>query len=228
MVSERPSLGTERACLDVVAAKEVFEYTVSYVNNSSNDDDLVILTEYIPDAFEVVGTSHMWNAQASGNAGSSIPADASTDGQLVFNITEAIDGPLGPLQGGTFTITLKVKDDIGSGTLTEISGLGVANNAFVDDAVSVFTSCSVLVENADLYVKIAVDRTDPVPGDMVTYSMITSNRGAHFAEEVSVMATLPLGLSYVPGSTMVTTFGWSLTNAEPVIGADGTLTWSVH
>ena len=237
LVSAKPSLDTSRSCPDVAAADETFEYVLTYTNNSTNNDDIVRLEEIIPPELEFVSATHVWN-DATGGAYDAIDVqpvpscttncDPTESISYVWSVTDAIGGPLRPLEGATLTVTLRVKNGVTSGTFTPIGGSAFAANAAQPEGQGFFSSCILLVENADLWMRKFVDQPAPLSGETVTYTLILQNVGAHHADAVAVIDELPGDMTYVVGSTFVTTPGWSFQpNADPVVNGDGHLEWSI-
>ncbi len=227
LVSDNPSLSIERECPTVVANAQAFTYDLSFTNNSSNLDEEVSIVETLPAEFTYVGFEIVWNAATAG-AYDSVTLTPVVDGQTVtFNITDDIAGPLSSLQGAVITVQGTVSTDALSGSFVPINGTGSASNAAVSQAVTVFSECSVLIENTDLSVRKTADQPAPLAGEAVTYTLTVGNRGAYPAANVTIVDSLPAELSYVPGSALVTSAGWSLgPNIEPEISG-GQLTWSV-
>ncbi|MFT7578686.1 MAG: putative repeat protein (TIGR01451 family) [Myxococcota bacterium] len=226
-VSANPSIRVSRSCPGVATSNEIVTYTVDYFNDASNLDESVILDELLPDEVSFLDATHVWNAATNG-AYNAIDVTGEIEGSTVrFNVTDAIGGPLRSLEGGTFTIRVQVRSDVPTGTTTTLAGLAFADNGAINTPVTAFSSCDLLVANADVTIAITVDQPTPVPGDGLTYTLVASNPGAHFADDVSVTSTLPSGVTYIPGSTRLTSAGWQLTaNAEPA-AIGGALIWSV-
>ncbi|MFT7579380.1 MAG: putative repeat protein (TIGR01451 family), partial [Myxococcota bacterium] len=226
-VSANPSIRVSRSCTDVATASETITYVLDYFNDASNLDESVVLEELLPDEVTFVDAVHTWNAATEG-AYDAIDVPAEQDGSTVrFQVTDALAGPLRSLEGGQIVIRVRVNDDVASGTITALSGLAFASNGAINTPVTAFSTCELLVSNADITVTKRVDRADPVAGDTLNYTLTISNPGAHFAENVSIRDVLPSGLTYVAGSTRITTPGWQLTaNTEPTVVA-GSLNWGV-
>lgn len=230
VVSGNPSLRVDRTCPDVAAVGELVTWTVDYVNDSSNLDEVVVLEELIPDELTFLSATHTWNA-ATGGAYDAIDVPATVDPgdpqRVTFDVTKALAGPLLSLEGGSLTLTAEVRAGVPSNTLTTLGGLALADNANTPQPVSIFTDCPLLIANADVTVTKLVDRAAPIGGDVVTYTLLVSNEGPHWADDVVVEDVLPPGLTYVEGSARVTTPGWTLApDTEPVVLADR-LTWGL-
>ncbi len=227
-ISAQPSLSVLRECATVASAGEEIEYTLAYFNNSTNPNEAVRFVDTLPDALEFVEATHSWNSAYTGDT--SIEVTPTVLGQsLNWDVTAATGGALGPLEGGTITVRVRVVPGVSSGTLAEIAGLGSATNAAGN--VSFFTACNLFVENADLWLRKSTSFAAPSSGEEVTYTLLLANPGRHSAKDVVITDSLPAGLDYVPGSMFVAPQGWSLAgNGEPEIATspdgDTTLTWS--
>ncbi len=243
IVSFDPSIEALRSCPDVVAADNptlpsndsLFTWTLDYVNNSTNDDYDVVITEQVPAFITLVSATHTWNTAAN-QTYSTVNVPAVINGQTVtVEPTKAIASnnaiPLRSFEGGRITFTGRVAAGTASGTFADLGGVVIATDITRVLTTSVFTGCRVLVENADLAIRKAVDEAAPVAGEEVTYTLVVSNQGANVARGVAVVDTLPLGVTYVPDSTLLTTTGWSFTgsSAPTITTVNGAqrLTWSV-
>ena len=82
----------------------------------------------------------------------------------------------------------------------------------------------VLVRNAELRVRKVASPEFPVAGDTVTYNLIVANSGQMAARDLVITDQFPTGISYVEGSTVMLTSGYTI--GQPVV-SDGALTWSV-
>lgn len=80
----------------------------------------------------------------------------------------------------------------------------------------------VTVQNPDMHIQKKVDIFDPLPGQTINYTLEVSNQGPHDAEDVWVQDTLPIGLCYVPSSTVTYTAGRSIGEPSVVpVACDG-------
>ncbi len=234
IVSDDPSLDVLRDCPDVVAAGDTVTYRFHWVNNSTNDDYNVRFIESLPPFVEFVSATHTWNETALSRF-SGIDVQPTVDliaNTVTWDVSRAIDEdgqtPIESFEGGEFAVTVRVAADTESGTFADIGGLALATDFTGELALSLATGCRVLVENADIFIRISVSESAPVSGETVTYTATVSNEGANVAANTTVSVTLPTGVTYVPGSVIVTTPGWSFAGAPTVTTAGGqqTLTWS--
>ncbi|TNF24770.1 MAG: DUF11 domain-containing protein, partial [Deltaproteobacteria bacterium] len=224
-VATRPSLFLAKGCPSVVAAGEHVVYTLAFGNDSTNDDDAVVLEDVLPAGLTLAGYDVTWNAEAlAAHPDADLPP-LTLDGEaLRFDITAGLGGPLGPLAGGVLTVDTVVDAATPSGTTIVNQATGeTANEA---GTFVVFDDCPTLVENADLYARAAVDNERPRSGEIATYTLVVSNEGAHEARDVTVRHHLPTGLSYVAGSARVVTTGWALAPAADPVQLSGDLIWS--
>ena len=231
IISYDPSLEVRRSCPEVVSAGSTFVYTLAYINNSTNPDYQVKLTDTLPGGVAFVSSTHGFNAVALAHYGNLTVAPSVVGPQVGWDIGAVLTASAGvapallSMEGGTIAASVKVDDQAVSGTWLDISGLGRATDETHALDVNVFTTCRVWVENADLFVRLGVDQPAPVAGEVVTYTFIVSNEGANTAEATSLQLTLPAGLTYEAGTTLVTTPGWTL--GQPTVSANGrTLSWS--
>lgn len=103
--------------------------------------------------------------------------------------------------------------DAVSYTILDIEVLGYfANSQY---AGSLQSQDPVFVQNPDLSITKNVSRLDPLPGEVVRYTLDIVNNGAREATGVEIYDTLPVGLCYQSGSTTVTPLGWSI--GEPLV-----------
>ncbi|MFT7579291.1 MAG: putative repeat protein (TIGR01451 family), partial [Myxococcota bacterium] len=219
VISTLPSLHTVTECSPVVSLDEPVTITVTYRNDSTNDDDQVVVTVALPD--EVTYTpsaAHVFDASTAAAHPGASQVTVEVDGQsLRFDITAALGAPLAKGEGGTITIEAAVASGIVSGTQALTTATGLAINAA--GGLEQETACITLVENADVGLVKAVDQAAPRSGEGVTFTLLARNDGAHAAVDAILVDPLPAGLTYVPGSARVLVAGWSLTELAPVDGA---------
>jgi len=220
IVSERPSIRVAKAGPDVVAAGETFDITVTYVNDSTNPDDHVTLSELLPDALTVVSVSHTWNAETPYT--DAITHTVGADGQLHWDLVDAAGDPLvlAPHQGGTIVLTVTVAGDTATGTLLPTVTTATARRTIAGEELetTAYATLRPLVQNADLWVRLQADQPDPPAGETVTYTVIASNEGGHDAAGVTLTVDLADTLAYVDGSAFVPTSGWSLVGQPAQVG----------
>jgi len=237
IVSDDPSLDILRSCPDVAAAGELVTYRFSWINNSTNDDYNVRFIEMLPSFVQFVSATHTWNDTAAGRFGdvTLTPAVDAVANTVTWNVSQAIDATgetaIESFEGGEFAITVRIAAATRSGTFADIGGLGLATDFTGQLPLSLATGCRVLVENADLFLRLSISEQGPVSGEAVTYTATLSNEGANVAANTTVSVTLPAGVTYTAGAgnILITTPGWSFGGPPTVTTANGkqTLTWSV-
>lgn len=237
IVSDDPSLDVLRVCPEVVASGEDVTYRFQWVNNSTNEDYDVRFVEQLPSQVDFVGSVHTWNAASSRFDGIEVEADPDPMASTVtWDVSDAID-PSGDtaiesFEGGELAVTVHIDPTTPSGTFLDLGGLALATDFTRELSLSLATGCRVLVENSDLFVRLAISETQPVSGETVGYTVVISNEGANIANNTVVKVTLPVGVTFVAGSpVLVTTPGWTLqgTGAPNITTVNGrqVLTWSV-
>ncbi|MCA9513817.1 MAG: DUF11 domain-containing protein, partial [Myxococcales bacterium] len=236
IIAPNPSLGVTRSCPQVVANGEAFDVVTQYANNSSNDDETVTIVENLPAEAVFVGADWAAGGQTGTAAGSAAhftvadvtdPDSGAVTGHTVtWDVTGTLGRPLRSLETARLTLHLHVEGGE-SGMFTLFSGLGTAENAASPISASLYSSCSVLVQNPDLWARKTADITDPLPGQEVSFTLLVSNEGAHAADNVIITDTLPPQLEYVSGSATVLTSGWYLPAPPAVDPVTGALVWSV-
>ncbi|MEZ4265908.1 MAG: OmpA family protein [Myxococcota bacterium] len=220
-VGPNPGLHITKSCPEVVSAGETFAYVITYENDSANVDLGASLVDTLPAGLSLVSAVHTWNdAYLDAHGPGPAVAPAVSGQKLTWS-----PGTLGSLEGGSILLTVAVASDLPSGGFVQNSVEGSASGV-AGDSIVVFDECTTLIENADIFVRKLVDNAAPRAGDVVTYTLLISNEGRHDAADVVISDLLPAGLSYVPGSVVVSPSPWSLSPAQEPALASGTLTWS--
>lgn len=225
---------------DQLVAGETFNWNIDYANDSGNDDTSVIIKDTLPIGVNLLGVYHTWNNKAitngaspsgeldlSGNSNVTMATNTNGTVDVTVNITNLRAGDLKNLEGGRVRFNVSVLPSITSGTTLVNNAEGCYSNPAA--AYCITDEDPVTVINPDLYIAKSVDKTDPLPGEYLLYTLVVANRGAHFATDVFIKDTLPAGVCYSPGTTaVITPTGWSL--PEPVVTgtclAGQTLTWT--
>jgi len=226
-ISELPSVRIASTCADVVAANETFEVVIDYFNDSTNLATDVTLGLTLPAGFTLEACSHTYNAPYQANhpvdPNPTVNCDA-IDTTPVF-VGAGASHTLGSLEGGGFTLTLRGSGGVPSGTFIRPVFTSAASSNVGD--VSSGGSCSILVENADLFLRKLASNPEPRAGEEVTYTLTLSNAGAHRAEDVTLVDLLPAGMGYVPATASISSPAWGTSYAiEPVVMGQE-LTWSL-
>ncbi len=227
---------------DDLVAGESFNWYIDYTNDSGNLDTSVKLNDLLPVGVTLNGVYNTWNEKAvlngatpgtttETNLSSSIYATTTVNvngtQNIEVDITGLRGGDLENLEGGRMRIDVTVLPTITSGTVLMNTVEGCYANPV--GAYCITDDDPVTVTNPDLYIVKSVDKTDPLPGENLSYTLNISNKGAHYAEGVVIKDMLPVDVCYVSGSTVVVSpSGWTL--PEPTVSgscATGqTLEWN--
>jgi len=205
VVSGRPGLDLVKTCPEVISNDEGFDYRISWINDTTNQNDTVTLVETFPVGF-VPNDLSLHNLYSS-----TIPSPTA--------ITETIATADGPRLRATWTFP--PQGSLGEAFI-EIPGkfVGATSNTYKsndvvgiaeNDAGSFSTShtCTTLIENPELKLLKFVDILDPRSNESVTFTLTVSNEHSRGAHDVTVTDTLPAGLTLVGDPTSQTP-GWSV------------------
>jgi len=239
-IKEAPGILVQKSGPEVVSAGETFVWTVTYYNNSAISDDVVTVVDRLPAGVSFVSARHIWNGVALANGapvdnnGQLVPSSVVANGDGTTTVTFNIAGAAGyrgngsdleSLEGGTIELTVQVDEGVRSNS--EL--LNLVRGCAQRDAEEVCSSDQdlVIVRNAELEVVKLASPRDPVSGEIVTYSLVVRNVGELAARDVVVRDRLPAGVTFVSGSAMVLTAGYSA--GQPVVEGTGPteLRWSV-
>ncbi|MDD2346727.1 MAG: FG-GAP-like repeat-containing protein [Kiritimatiellae bacterium] len=236
-IKNAPGILVEKTGPDVVSRGDTFSWIVTYYNNSGMDDDVVTIVDTLPQGAEFLSATHAWNAAAlangapANNSGQVVPSVVETTSEgntrIVFNISgnngyRGEGAKLRSREGGTLKITVRAKNDLKTNAelLNRVTGTATAGS----DTTTSSDEDLVLVRNAELRVRKVASPEFPVAGDTVTYNLIVANSGQMAARDLVITDQFPTGISYVEGSTVMLTSGYTI--GQPVV-SDGALTWSV-
>jgi uncharacterized repeat protein (TIGR01451 family) len=188
---------------------QLVSFAIDYANNGDLGATDVIITDTLT---APVGTSLTFDSVECSPACTTEEVNGETVVRIIGSVASGADGLVvltyrlsTPIAGGA-----SITNDVTISTSALENQLG--DNS---DSVTVTT----VAAPADLTVVKSSNKTSvPVGGDLV-YTLVVSNEGAQAATSVSLVDTLPAGLSYVAGST---------TGAgEPQVSGNGrTLTWT--
>ena len=235
---------------DIIGAGTPFTWSISYYNDSGSDDTEVILTDALPLGVNISGLTHEWNSQALANdptlpagqvnilANANVQVTPGPTGTTIRIVIADTDGSptdglrqsnLGFLEGGTIRIMATVDGTIvSSGTTLTNTVEGCYSNPL--NSYCITASDLVTVQKPDLTVNKFVSRTDPLPGEIVTYTLIIANRGQLAAPNVNLVDILPAGVCFVGGSAQISPAHWSVTGPSesggPCATSPSNLTWS--
>jgi uncharacterized repeat protein (TIGR01451 family)/uncharacterized delta-60 repeat protein len=230
----------------VIAAGAEFDWYIDYVNDSANPDEIVTITDRLPYGAQALEVFHTWNSYTQ-SQNPSLPTTEQniTNNSTITTITLNPDGTTevvvrispqlrgGDLvfqEGGRIRIRARALDTLPSGTILVNEAEGCYQNSA--GAYCLIDYDNVRISNPDLWIRKAVDMTDPIAGETLEYTLIVSNEGAHFAPDVVITDTLPAGLCY-SGPVSVLPTSWTVPTPHISVAGDGncqnnptTLTWS--
>ncbi|MCA9518455.1 MAG: DUF11 domain-containing protein, partial [Myxococcales bacterium] len=199
-LSPRPGLDLTKTCPEVISAGEDFDYTVSWINDTTNEDTVVTIIDTLPLGF----VPDFGSAEYS-TTPLSQQMETLEDGRMRVTWIFPTQSSLGEeyvLLTGAFST------EVTSGSFPTNEVVGIAENAA--GTYSASATCTTAVQNPDLFMRKLVDRADPRSGETVGFTLTVSNENLRRAQNVVVTDTLPAGLTAVPGSFQVTTPGWTL------------------
>jgi uncharacterized repeat protein (TIGR01451 family) len=199
----------------VIGAGETYNWNVDYYNDGSGIDDVVTITDTVTlGSGSIVNIYHTWNAQAvstgspagliniTSNPFISLVDNLDGTTTITFDVTGYKTSTLAPLEGGTFRIEVVAGNDITTGMVIPNNAIG-SYQVGANPPESVNASGTVRVENPDLWIRKIVDRTDPLPGQAINYTLTVSNEAGHSAPGVVITDTLPISICYTPGSVSI-------------------------
>ncbi|PKN56914.1 MAG: hypothetical protein CVU56_13815 [Deltaproteobacteria bacterium HGW-Deltaproteobacteria-14] len=225
VVSDLPSLDLAKTGPPIAGAGETVTYAIDYLNDSTNADDLVVVSDLLPASLELLGVTHTLNARAAANHPAATGLTTTTDADgLHWDVTAALGGPLGPQEGGSLLVSARVKGDVPSGSLITNEARGSATNEV--GGLGVSSATTTLVENADLFARAVADNGTPRSGQAFTLTLFVSNEGRNDADATALALTLPAGLVYEPGTATVLSPDWWLESDSEPDTASGDLVWS--
>lgn len=222
IVFTRPSILVSGTCAPVITAGETHDYVWSYRNDSASAADSATLTVTVPDGSTCRSVSHTWIPNRSGLPVLTPSCSMMSDGLLTLDLTPS-GFPLASLQGGIVTVRVDASSDSETGTFVTGSVMGAASGLGETGepvSFSATAECRSLVLNSDVTLRKVVDLAAPRTGEAVSFSLLVANVAGHAAAGVTVHDYLPEGLSYVPGSTVLVTPGWTLgASSDPLVEA---------
>ncbi|MCB9731041.1 MAG: DUF11 domain-containing protein [Deltaproteobacteria bacterium] len=216
---------------DVVASDETFTYVTDAYNSANSPDNSFVFVATLPEGLEYVSSNLTFNAAAiaSGNYdGVTVTPTVSGDGrQITWDVTAAAGQDLQPLEGVHIDVTVHAADTLTTGTFLTAVSTVVAANVTNPTGVAFSAADTTRIENADVTVTGLIDQPNPVAGETVSLYWIVANTAGHVAENVAFSVTLPPQMTYVPGSVLFTSPGWSFAPSSAPVVTGNTLTWSV-
>ncbi len=207
VVSSRPGLDLVKTCPEVISNGEEFSYRIEWVNDTTNQDDVVTLVETFPLGF-IPDFANVTSSEALVT-----PTQTVVNGRIRATWTF-------PPQSSLDTAWLEIPGEfvaVASNVFAANEVVGIAEN--LAGTFSVSETCTTQIQNPDLFMRKLVDVADPRSGETVTFTLTVSNENGRRAEAVLVTDTLPTGLSYVASTLDVITPGWELVLPLPLDGA---------
>ena len=170
---------------------EVITYTISVLNEGPSSATNVSLTDVLP-----VGVTYITHTSTNGiyNSGSGnwLIGDINNNETVFLNITASVD--VG--QAGN-TITNTVTKAIG-------------DQADPTDAGNEL-SASIVIDNlADIVISKTVDNNNPNVGDVITFTLVATNKGPARVTNLEITDNLPAGLTF--GNAIATEGIWTAPN----------------
>ncbi|NNF50385.1 MAG: DUF11 domain-containing protein, partial [Woeseiaceae bacterium] len=182
---------------------ETIIYTLTVANAGGAPVSNVSLTDVLPAGVTYVGdssagaydnTTGLWTI---GNVGTAAPDDIAT-----LNITVIVDAGASSLPQPIVNTTTAA----------------VADLPDIDTTGDVLTAAITVSSDADLVTTKVVDNASPVETDTIVYTLTVSNNGAARATNVSLVDSLPAGISYVSddsgGAYNAVTGQWTIDTLE--------------
>jgi len=227
IVSDEPGLALAKSCNAVVSEGEVVTYDITFRNDTTNLDEMIVITDTLPEDFVLDQTF-------------GIVSDPPTSDELIECCIDDACTPLGVTCAGHVRLTLTFEgfaplaegmvrfrgeyEDVQSGDFVTNETLATAANEVGEERVF-YDACTTLIENADLSVAKFVDNAQPRSGEVVTFTLDVANVNQRSAAAVVVTDDLSESgsfvgdLSYIGGSLQVLTPGWSVATGMPSGGA---------
>jgi len=178
-----------------VSALSYVLYDVTFTNAGNGDDTFAL--------------SAGDGGGQTGNYTYEIYSDVNNDG--VINGSDAVVTSTGTVhQDSSYNLLIKVTDvttggapegDVIAVTLTAQSGY----NSGVSDATVLTTT----VQAATVTATITIDNPNPIPGDVVIYSICITNSGSAAAYSMVFANAIPTHTTYVAGTIKTGTTGWA-------------------
>ncbi|MDR0788908.1 MAG: DUF11 domain-containing protein [Bifidobacteriaceae bacterium] len=233
--------------VEYITAGEDITWDIEFRNDGSEVDDTVDIVDTFPAGVDLsnVKVYMKWN-MTSNNEDSSLemaktlldPSNYTINGQ---NITVHIAGPNSlqnptgatdadsrkrekfyPREGGVLTFEVGTSSSIPSGTNLQNIAKGCYYSEFEDASFCIETSNTIGVRNPDLAITKIVDYYHSIiahTGKLLKNEVTIENLGPVKAESVIIKDTLPAGVCYEAGSTIIGTTGWTI--GEPVVNVQG-------
>ncbi len=187
---------------------DLITYTITYDNVGTGKATEVKITDTLPVGVELVSATPWYTS--------------------VSNRTYTWDiGDLGPGEGGTIIIVVKVTIGTADRTLLHNSATLYYADANGNDYPPMEDSADVTVTAPVMTFSKSADATTADPGDQITYTLTYKNIGTGWASLVVIVDTIPDDVVFVSSSPMYdsvsgTEYTWNLGDVAP--GTGGTIT----
>jgi uncharacterized repeat protein (TIGR01451 family) len=187
---------------------DLINYTITYNNVGTGKATEVKVTDTLPVGVELVSATPWYTS--------------------VSNRTYTWDiGELGPGEGGTIIIVVKVTIGTADRTLLHNSATLYYADANGNDYPPMEDSADVTVTAPVMTFSKSTDATTADPGDQITYTLTYENTGTGWASSVVIVDTLPLDVVFVSSNPSYSSvsgnvYTWNLGDVAP--GASGTIT----
>jgi uncharacterized repeat protein (TIGR01451 family) len=192
-------LGVTKSGPTTAIAGNTITYTFNTVNNGPSDATGVQVVDNIPDGIRVI------SATVNG-VSTTIPATAS-DSIAANNddITFAIGSLASTITNNTIVIVAAILPGT-TGSLVNSSVISTTDTTAVDGVATNNTSTITTTLTAQNDVAISkVGPTTAVAGTQISYTLNVTNNGPSTATSVNVLDTLPAGLTFVSGTSLIGT-----------------------
>lgn len=184
-------------------------YTLSLTNPSEYDATGIWVTDLLP---------------------SDVTYISSTPSQGTYNFSTGIWNVGNIPSGDSTTVTLQVAAQVNSGTLgktinntASITALNETDPELSNN--SAIAGITVVPEQADIDISIGVSNATPIEGEFIDYTITVSNNGPKTATDLTILAQLPSGLTFIDstlnvGSYNVATGIWDIGILAPGSSVD--------
>ena len=223
----------KHASTDVLFPGETFTWQIDYYNNSGTEDNRVTLFDELPAGVEFLGARHVWNSVALANGAA--PTNEVTVSPIITvhsNGSRTIELEIAPAlragdlfanEGGSLILDVRIPESTPAFTVFNNRICGLSTNPAGE--VVACDEDPVQVRNPDLYLRKSSNPKNPTGGDVVTFTLLLSNEGYYEARNVSLIDTLPSGVTYLNGTARVIAPAWYQLSEPAVMGS--TLVWDV-
>ncbi len=184
LVSPDPGVAVAKSCNDVVSNGEAVTYTIDIRNDTTNDDDTIVVEDTLPIGFDFSTASPTPDSM-----------ELNDDGLMVLTWILSDDGGNDGLDP-TETLSIVVSgtlDGYRSGDRPTNQVLATATNTV--NSQSFFDDCTTLIQNTDLTTSKLVSNAQPRSGESVVYTVSLTNNNLRAAANVVLDDILPTSTS---------------------------------